>query len=135
MKKDVVMVICILLSLGASIVTISMIEKERRISKSLEEERYSRMVAEESSQKSAAKLAVLEMQVRSADEKMAKLKDILDQAKGVNSDLKNQYDKLARVKTEIEAKLKSTLEEKASQALNPPPAAPEPAPAVPAGSQ
>ncbi len=123
MNKDVVIVICILLAVGASVAAIAVIEKDRRIGKTLEEERYSRMVAEESSQKSAAKLATLEVQTRSAEEKMAKLKDILDQEKGVNVDLKSQYDKLAKSKGELEVKLQAALEEKASQGSSPQPAA------------
>lgn len=123
MKKDVIMVICVLIAVGALVLAVYAFEKQNKLVKSLEEERYSRMVAEESSQKSAAKLAVLENQLKSTQDKMAKMKDILDQEKSVNSDLKNQYDKLAQTKKDLESKLQSAVVETAlSQTAAAPPA-------------
>ncbi len=109
--KDILLVISVLIAIGLTVVVIGFNEKATKASKNLEEERYGRMVAEEGLQKSAAKLATLESQVKSADAKMAKIQDILDQQKGVNSDLKQQYEKLAQNKVELEAKLKTTAEE------------------------
>jgi hypothetical protein len=119
MNKDVLLVICVVMTAGAVFFGVHAIEKQNQIAKGLDEERYSRMVAEESSQKSAAKVAVLENQVKSAESKMAKLKDILGQEKGVNSDLKNQYDKLVQNKASLEAKLKSVLEQKSAAEQQP----------------
>ena len=110
MKKDVGLVICALIAVGAIAVAVYAFERQNKLTKKLDEERYGRLVAEESSQKSAAKLAVLENQIKSADDKMAKLKDVLDQQKGVNSDLKEQYAKLAEAKAELEAKVKAAME-------------------------
>ena len=110
MKKDVLLVICALVAVGAIAVAVHVLERQNKLTKKLDEERYGRLVAEESSQKSAAKLAVLENQIKSADDKMAKLKDVLDQEKGLNSDLKGQYAKLAQAKAELEAKLKAAME-------------------------
>jgi hypothetical protein len=43
---------------------------------------------------------------------MAKIEDILDQEKSVNTDLKKQYDELAQSKADLEAKLQMALQEK-----------------------
>ena len=116
MNKDVLLVIRLLIMAGAVSVAVFSIEKQHKLLKNLEEEKYSRMVAEDSSQKSAAKLATLENQMKSTQEKMAKLKDILDQEKEFNQDLKDQYEKLVRAKVDLELKLKTTMEEKSTAA-------------------
>ena len=134
MNKDVLFVVCGLITVVAVTLAIYSFEKQYKLSKSLEEERYGRMVAEESSQKSAAKLATLENQLKSTQDKMVKLKDILDQEKGVNQDLKNQYEQLVRAKTDLESKLKTAMEEKTAEQQQ---AAQQqaPAPAATAGVQ
>ena len=89
MKKDVVVVILGLLVAGLSVFLARSLEKEHRALKGLEEERYSRMVAEESLQKNAAKLSA---------------------EKGVNADLKKQYAQLAEAKEALEAKVKAAVQ-------------------------
>ena len=89
MKKDVVVVILGLLVVGLSVFLARSLEKEHRALKGLEEERYSRMVAEESLQKNAAKLSA---------------------EKGVNADLKKQYAQLAEAKEALEAKVKAAVQ-------------------------
>ena len=93
MNKDILLIIFAILTAASVAVAVVTFEKQNKLGKSLEEEKYSRMVAEESSQKSAAKVATFENQLESANDKMTKLKDILDQQKGGNEDLKGQYDK------------------------------------------
>ena len=114
MNKDILLIICAVITAVSLLCAVYVFGKQGKLAKSLEEERYGRMVAEESSQKSATKLAALENQIKSTDGKMAKLKDILDQEKSVNSDLKNQYDKLSQAKADLESKLKTAMEEKAA---------------------
>jgi len=109
--KDIILVVVILLSVGLSVMVVRFNEKATKAGKNLEEERYSRMVAEESLQKNSAKLAVLESQLKAATGKMAKIQDIVDQEKGVNQDLKKQYEQLSATKAELEAKLQSTINE------------------------
>ena len=96
MKKDVVVVILGLLVVGLSIFLARSLEKEHRALKGLEEERYSRMVAEESLQKNAAKLSA---------------------EKGVNADLKKQYAQLAEAKEALEAKHFNIVEESFQQII------------------
>ena len=111
MKKDILLVILTLVTVASLVVVVGVLEKENKVKKSLDEERYSRMVAEESLQKNAAKLAVLEAQLKTANDKMAKVQDLIDQEKSINIDLQKQYDELNKTKAELETKLKNTLEE------------------------
>ncbi len=90
--KDIILVISLLLAVGLSVVVVRFAEKADKAGKSLEEERYSRMVAEETLQKNDAKLTTFQERVKEDQDKMAKIEDILDQEKSVNSDLKKQYD-------------------------------------------
>lgn len=131
MQKDVLLGVCALITAAAIVVAVNSFEKQNKLTKALQEERYSRMVAEESSQKSAAKVAVLENDLKSSQDKMTKIKDILSQEKNVNSNLKSQYEKLAQTKANLEAKLKTALEEqKAAQAAQQQPAPEQQASAV-----
>jgi len=114
MNRDVLLAVCALITAGAVAVAVYALERQHKLTKGLEEERYSRMVAEESSQKSAAKLATLENQTKTVDDRMAKLKEVLDQEKTVNQDLKEQYDQLAKAKAELEGKLQAILAQKAA---------------------
>ena len=111
MKKDVVLVILVLVAVGLAAFCARFAEKEHKAVKNLEEERYSRMVAEETLQKSAAKLAVLENQLKAVTDKMAKVQDIVDQQKDVNADLRKQYEQSVKAKDELETKLKAAMVE------------------------
>ncbi len=111
-KKDIILIVVCVIAIGLAIFLIRAIEKERKAVKNLDEERYNRMIAEESLQKNAAKLMALDTQLKSAQDKMNKVQDILSQEKNVNEGLKKQYDELAQTKAELEGKLKSAMEEK-----------------------
>jgi len=110
--KDIILVVSLMVVVGLSVIVIRFAEKADKAGKNLEEERYSRMVAEETLQKNDAKLSTFEEQIKEAQNKMAKIQDILDQEKGVNSDLKKQYDELTEAKASLEAKLETVLQQK-----------------------
>jgi hypothetical protein len=112
--KDIILVLTILLAVGLSVMLVRFAQRADKAGKSLEEERYSRMVAEETLQKNDAKLTTLQESLREDQEKMSKIEDILDQEKNVNSDLKKQYDDLIEAKSNLENKLKKVIEEKAA---------------------
>src|SRR5580698_10293155 len=96
--KDVFLVISILAAVGLSVVVVRFAEKADKAGKNLEEERYSRMVAEETLQKNDAKLTTLQEALKEDQDKVSKIENILDQEKGVNADLKKQYDQLTKLK-------------------------------------
>jgi hypothetical protein len=110
--KDIILVISLLVAVGLSVVVIRFAQKADKAGKSLEEERYSRMVAEETLQKNDAKLTTYQVELQDDQSKMAKIVDILEQEKGVNSDLKKQYDALTAAKADLETKLETVLHEK-----------------------
>jgi predicted nuclease with TOPRIM domain len=93
--RDIILVISILVSVGLLVVVVNIAQKADKAGKNLEEERYSRMVAEETLQKNNAKLTTYQEELKEDQGKMAKIADVLEQEKGVNSDLKKRYDELA----------------------------------------
>ena len=115
MHKDIILAVCVLVTVAAVAVSINSFERKNKLYKTLQEERYGRMVAEESLQKNSAKVATLENQLKTSEEKMAKVKQIVDQEKNVNSDLKGQYERLVKTKAALEDKLNSALQEQKAQ--------------------
>ncbi|MDE2222969.1 MAG: hypothetical protein KGK03_07845 [Candidatus Omnitrophica bacterium] len=89
-------------------------QKADKASKSLEEERYSRMVAEETLQKNDAKLVTFQQELKDTQDKMANILTTLKQEKTINSDLKKKYDELNQTKAGLEAQLQSALKDKAA---------------------
>jgi chromosome segregation ATPase len=112
--KDIILVLSLLIAVGLSVIVVRFAEKADKAGKSLEEERYSRMVAEETLQKNSAKLTTLQEALSEDQNKMSKIEDILNQEKNVNSDLKKQYDQLTEAKTNLENKLQTVLQQKAA---------------------
>ncbi len=114
--KDILFVLSLLIVVGLSVVVVRLSQKADKASKSLDEEKYSRMVAEETLQKNDAKLVTLQEELKGDRNKMAKIATILEQEKGVNSNLKKQYDQLTKAKADLEAKLETVLRERAAAA-------------------
>jgi DNA repair exonuclease SbcCD ATPase subunit len=114
--KDIFLVISLLLALGLSVVVVRFAQKADKAGKTLEEERYSRMVAEETLQKNEAKIASFQQALNEDQEKMKKIEDILSQEKIVNVNLKKQYEQLEQAKVDLENKLQTVLQQKAAQA-------------------
>ncbi len=112
--KDIILVVMILLSIFLSVMVMRFNDKATKVGKNLDEERYSRMVAEQSLLKNTEKLASIERQLKTATDKMSKVQDILDQEKNVNQELKDQYEKLSKTKAELEDKLQETIRQQAA---------------------
>ena len=112
MKKDIFLVILVLVCVGLIVALVAILEKSDKVNKSLDEERYGRMVAEESLQKNSAKLSTLEAQLKTANEKISKVQGLIDHQKSANADLQKQLQELSDLKADLEVKLKSALEEK-----------------------
>ncbi len=112
MKKDIFLVILGLFCVGLIVALVGVLEKANKVNKSLDEERYGRMVAEESLQKNSAKLSILESQLKKANEKMKNVQDLIDNQKSANVDLQKQFQEVSDLKADLEAKLKIALEEK-----------------------
>ena len=115
--KDIILVISLLLALGLSVMVVRLAQKADKADKSVEEERYSRMVAEETLQKNDAKLTNLQVSLKEDQEKMSRVVDIIDQEKTVNAGLKKQYDQLTEAKANLENKLQTVLQQQKAAAV------------------
>jgi septal ring factor EnvC (AmiA/AmiB activator) len=93
-------------------------QQAQTISKNLEVERYSRLVAEEKVVNTLSKIKQLENDLKASEEKVAKVQAVLKDQKNVNVDLEHQYEKLSKAKADLEDQLKS--------AVGQPPSAPSP---------
>lgn len=107
--KDIILVVSIVVAVLLTVVLIRFNDKASKATKALEQERYNRMVAEETLQKNAAKITSLEEQLKVATDKMSRIQDILDQEQTVNQDLKKQYEQLAQTKASLEEKLQQAI--------------------------
>ncbi|MDE2213939.1 MAG: hypothetical protein KGJ61_02305 [Candidatus Omnitrophica bacterium] len=114
--KDTILIISVLVAVALLLGVVQLAQKADKASKSLQEERYSRMVAEETLQKNEAKLVTFQQELRDANDKMAQIQDAMNQEKTTNLDLKKKYDALSQAKTVLEAKLQAALQVKATAA-------------------
>ena len=107
--KDIFFIISLVIAIAASVVLVRNYQERSKIEKNLQQERYSRLVAEENSEKSESKIKQLNLDLKLSEEKIVKIQRILDEEKNVNEDLKAQYDRLTRAKSELETKLQETI--------------------------
>jgi septal ring factor EnvC (AmiA/AmiB activator) len=84
-------------------------QEAQNISKSLESERYSRLVAEEKVVNNASKIKQLENDLKSSEEKIAKVQTVLKDQKSINTDLERQFDRLTKAKSDLENQLRNAI--------------------------
>ncbi len=92
--------------------------------KDLDQERYSRMVAEEKLEKALIKIRSLENEVNVAQTQTQNLQAVFDKEKAASSKAQTELDKMTKLKEVLEKELKNALV---------PPAATEQAPQPPPG--
>lgn len=83
------------------------------ISKILETERYSRLVAEEKVVNSVSKINQLQDDLIDNQEKITKIQDLLKEEKNVNKDLDSQFQKLSKAKSQLEKQIETLISQKA----------------------
>ena len=84
-------------------------QQAQTISKSLDAERYSRLVAEEKVVNTASKLKEAENDLKASEEKIAKIQTVLKDQKNVNEELEQQFERLSKAKTDLENQLKTVV--------------------------
>ncbi len=84
-------------------------QEAQKISRSLEAERYSRLVAEEKVVNTVSKIRNLENELKASEEKIAKVQSVLKDQKTVNNDLERQYERLSKAKTDLENQLRIAI--------------------------
>jgi hypothetical protein len=106
----IVWVILVIIVLSVSVYSgIYYFQRAAAAGYNLDNERYSRMLAEENLLKASRKLDALESEIRKL-KKTAETKDqILVQMDTVNADLRKQLDRLAVTQQDMERKLKSVM--------------------------
>jgi len=90
-------------------VTVHFKQEAQKVSKSLESERYSRLVAEETVVNTASKIRQLEKDLKASEDKIAKVQTVLKDQKSINTDLERQFDKLTKAKADLENQLKIVI--------------------------
>ena len=79
---------------------------------SLEQERFSRMTAEEDLQKDEYRIKKLEADLQTAQVKSSKTQEALDREKEVTAELKSQLEQLGKSKDSLERELGDALKNK-----------------------
>ena len=74
--------------------------------KDLNQERYSRMVAEESLEKANNRINSLEVELVRTQNKIKGIEGLIKETKDINEDLKNQLEKSSRINEELDKKIK-----------------------------
>lgn len=87
-----------------------------QISKVLESERYSRLVAEEKVVNSVFKIKQLQDDLSENEDKIAKIQNILKEQNSVNKDLESQYQKLSKSKSQLEDQIQMLISQQAMAA-------------------
>ncbi len=86
------------------------------ISKVLESERYSRLVAEEKVVNSVSKIKQLQGDLADNEQKLGKIQDLLKEQKSVNKDLDIQFQRLSTAKSQLEDQIQTLIIQQAESA-------------------
>lgn len=106
-------VILILLSAVISFILLFRFNRENAdVTRILEQERYSRMIAEEELQKSEYRIKKLEADLQTTQVKLSKSQEVLDKEKSQAARLKSQMQELNRTKSALEKDLELVRKEK-----------------------
>lgn len=113
MKKIFFVLLFVLVAGVLSAVAFYYKHQVTQISKTLESERYSRLVAEEKVVNSVSKIKQLQDDLGENEKKISKIQDLLKEQKNANSDLENQYQKLSKSKEQLEEQIQVLISQQA----------------------
>lgn len=113
MKK--LFIVLIFLAVAGALIVVAMYYKHEvtQISKTLETERYSRLVAEEKVVNSFSKIKQLQDDLAENEKRINKIQDVLKEQKNVNQDLEGQYKKLSKSKEQLEEQIQVLISQQA----------------------
>lgn len=83
------------------------------ISRNLETERYSRLVAEEKVISSVSKIQQLQDELGENETKLEKIQELLTEQKDLNKDLEDQFQKLNKAKSQLEQEIQTLISQQA----------------------
>lgn len=114
--KNISVIVVIVAILSAFIATLVYHKREiTTVTKTLEAERYNRLVAEEKVVNSVSKIKQLESDLKSNEDKITKIQSVLKEQKNFNKDLEDQYERLSRAKSALEEQLKTVVNQPPAQ--------------------
>ena len=103
--KTTVMIVAILLAVLGITMTVRFAKDSQSHEQSLNQERYNRMVAEESLASANTKINALETELERLQNKSKNMEKILIETNAMNDDLKARLDKAMQVREEMEKKM------------------------------
>lgn len=112
--KNIGLILVLMLAIGAiSGVVVYYKNQLSRISKNLETERYSRLVAEEKVISSVSKIKQLQEDLDANQKQIDKVQDLLKEQKNLNKDLEGQFQKLSKAKSQLEDEIQALISQQA----------------------
>lgn len=112
--KNVGLILVFILAVGAIAGVVVYYKKQiTSISKNLETERYSRLVAEEKVINSVSKIRQLQDELGDNQNKIDKIQDLLKEQKDLNKDLDSQFQKLSKAKAQLEEEIQTLVSQQA----------------------
>lgn len=112
--KNVGLILVFILAVGAIAGIVVYYKKQiSSISKNLETERYSRLVAEEKVINSVSKIKQLQDELGDNQKKIDKIQDLLKEQKDLNKDLDSQFQKLSKAKAQLEEEIQTLVSQQA----------------------
>lgn len=112
--KNLGLILVVILAVGAVAGVVVYYKSQiAGISKSLETERYSRLVAEEKVINSVSKIKQLQDELQSNQKQIEKVQELLKEQKSLNKDLDSQFQKLSKAKSQLEEEIQTLISQQA----------------------
>lgn len=125
--KNKILLVVIVLMIGFLFMALSSNQAVGHIKRDLDQERYKRIVAEESLSKASSKVNSLETELSDTRDKIQSVQAILQEGKNETSDLKVQLERMTKAKEALEKKIEELKNAMVPEVV---PAEPKPAEAT-----
>lgn len=113
MNKILIVLLFALLAGALGAVAMHFKHQVTLVSRTLESERYNRLVAEEKVVNSVSKIKQLQDDLQDNEKKLAKITDVLKEQKDINQELEDQYQKLSKSKSQLEDQIQVLISQQA----------------------
>ena len=133
--KNTLVIVSGVVTVGCLAAAVLLGQTASKARKELDEERYSRMVAEEKIEKVNQKIRTLESQLDNTQIKSNDTRSVLEQEKKTSAQLKAELEKMTKLKEVLEEELKKALVQASQSAPQPVVSEPQPASVTPPSGQ
>lgn len=107
--KNKILIVATILAVGCLIMVVLSSQAVDKTRKSLDQERYDKMVAEEKLEKALIKIKSLENDITNSQNQTQSMQAIVEQEKNANTKLKTELAKVTKLKDVLEDQLKNAL--------------------------